>query len=78
MIIDCRSVAEMQRNVNKRGKRSVILRFILTKGDKDRIAGWNQDLLRVLHVFNVRLSLFVGTFELSSFAFRLNWGSILT
>ena len=44
----------MQKNVNKQGKRNVVIRFMLAKGDKDKIAGWNQDLFRVLHVFNVR------------------------
>jgi hypothetical protein len=51
--INRRSVAEMQRKVNKQGKRNVVLRFVLAKGDKDKIAAWNQDLVRVLHVFNV-------------------------
>jgi hypothetical protein len=54
MTIDRRSVAEMQRNVDKRSKRNKVFRFILAKGDKDKIAAWNQDLIRVLHVFNVR------------------------
>ena len=58
--IDCRSVAEMQRNVNKQGKRNAVLRFILAKSDKDKIAAWNQDLVRVLHVFNVCPTGFVG------------------
>ena len=44
----------MQKNVNKQGKRNVVVRFILSKVDKERIAAWNQDLVRVLHVFNVR------------------------
>jgi hypothetical protein len=30
------------------------LRFILAKDDKDKIAGWKQDLVRILQVFNVR------------------------
>jgi hypothetical protein len=46
-------MVEMQRKVNKQGKRSMVLRFILAKGDKDKIAAWNQDLFRILHVFNV-------------------------
>ena len=50
----------MQKNVNKQGKRSTMIRFILAKADKDKIAGWNQDLVRVLHVFNVRLTSNVG------------------
>jgi hypothetical protein len=40
--------------VVKRGKRNAVTRFILSKGDKDKIAGWKQDFIRVLHVFNVR------------------------
>ena len=49
-----RSVVEMQRSVDKRGKRNVVLRFMLSKVDKDKIAAWNQDLTRLLHIFNVR------------------------
>jgi hypothetical protein len=43
----------MRRKVDKRGKRSTVLRFILAKSDKDQIAAWNQELVRILHVFNV-------------------------
>jgi hypothetical protein len=53
VIIDRRSVAEMQRNVNKQGKRNGFVRFILAKGDRDKIATWNHKLARLLHVFNV-------------------------
>jgi hypothetical protein len=54
MTIDGRSVTEMQRKVDRRGKRSAVFRFILAKGDKDEIIAWNQELFRILHVFNVR------------------------
>jgi hypothetical protein len=54
MTIDRRSMVEMQRNVDKQGKRNGFMRFILAKGDKDKIAAWNQELFRLLHVFNVR------------------------
>jgi hypothetical protein len=54
MTIDRRSVVEMQRNVNKQGKRNGFIRLILTKGNKDKITAWNQKLVRLLHVFNVR------------------------
>jgi hypothetical protein len=47
-------VAEMQRKVVKQSKRNAVVRFILAKGDKDKIAAWKQDLVRVLHVFKVR------------------------
>jgi hypothetical protein len=53
MTIDRRSMVEMQRNVDKQGKRNGFMRFILAKGDKDKIAAWNQELVRLLHVFNV-------------------------
>jgi hypothetical protein len=46
-------MVEMQRNVDKQGKRNGFMRFILAKGDKDKIAAWNQELVRLLHVFNV-------------------------
>jgi hypothetical protein len=51
--INHRSVADMRRKVDKQSKRNTIFRFILAKGDKDKIIAWNQDLVRVLHVFNV-------------------------
>jgi hypothetical protein len=46
-------MVEMQRNVDKQGKRNRFIRFILAKGDKDKIAAWNQELVRLLHIFNV-------------------------
>jgi hypothetical protein len=49
-----RALVEMQMKVVKRGKRSGVVRFILAKDDKDKIAGWKQDLVRILQVFNVR------------------------
>jgi hypothetical protein len=49
-----RALVEMQRKVVKRGKRGTVFRFILAKDDKDKIAGWKQDLVRILQVFNVR------------------------
>ena len=49
-----RSMVEMQKNMVKRGKRNAFVRFILSKVDKDKIAAWNQELVRLLHVFNVR------------------------
>ena len=54
MALNRKSVVEMQRNVNKQGKRNPVSRFILAKGDKDKIAAWDQDLIRILHTFNVR------------------------
>ena len=49
-----RTLVGIQKRVAKQGNRSTLVRFILAKGDKDKIAGWKQDLVRVLQVFNVR------------------------
>ena len=49
-----RTVAEIEMKVVKQGKRNPFSRFIHAKGDKDKIGGWKQDFIRVLHVFNVR------------------------
>ena len=73
MTIYHRSVVEMRRNVSKQGKRSVVLRFILAKGDRDKIVAWNQDLVRILHVFNVRSNGFVGSLQTQESILRLNW-----
>jgi hypothetical protein len=50
-----RTVTEMQRKVAKQAKRNAFSRFVLAKSNKDKIAAWRQDLVRVLQVFNVRL-----------------------
>jgi hypothetical protein len=53
--INRRTVAETQRKVVKQGKRNAVFRSIHARGDKEKIAAWKQDLVRVLHVFNVCL-----------------------
>jgi hypothetical protein len=78
MTIDRRSVVEMQRKVDKQGKRNVVLRFILAKGDKDKIAGWNQDLVRILHIFNVRSISAFGSLRIQRLPFRPSWRSTPT
>ena len=40
--------------VVKQGKRSSVSRFLRSKGDKDKITAWRNDLTRILQVFNVR------------------------
>ena len=49
-----RTVAKIQKKNVKRGNRSAVSRLLREKGDKEAIAAWNQELIRVLHVFNVR------------------------
>jgi hypothetical protein len=54
MTIDGRSVTEMQRTVDEQGKQSAVFRSIVAEGDEDKIVAWRQELVRILHVFNVR------------------------
>jgi hypothetical protein len=49
-----RTVGEIQRNIIKMGKRNAASRFLYAKDDQDTLATWKYDLIRVLHVFNVR------------------------
>jgi hypothetical protein len=58
--LDRRALTEIQRKVVRRGKRATVLRSILSKDDKEKIAGWKQDLVRILQVFNVRFIGFAG------------------
>jgi len=46
-------VAEIQKNIIKRGKRNGVSRMFHAKNDKEMIATWRLDLDRILHVFNV-------------------------
>ena len=55
-----RILAGIQKKVVKQGKRHAVVRFVLAKSNKEKIAGWKQDLVRVLHVFNVRSIGLVG------------------
>ena len=48
-------MADIQRNVVKKGKRSWVPDFLKVGGDKGAIVAWKQDLMGILHVFNVRL-----------------------
>jgi hypothetical protein len=46
-------MVKIQGRVVKQGKRNALYRFVLSKTDKDKIAAWKQDFMRILHVFNV-------------------------
>ena len=48
-----RTMTGIQRKVIKESERNAATRFILARSSKDKIAAWKQDLVRVLHVFNV-------------------------
>ena len=52
--LGCRTVAEIQGNVDKKRDKNLFLRLLNVKSDKDAIASWDRDLARVLRVFSVR------------------------
>ena len=52
--VNCRTVAEIQRNIVERGKRNAVTRLFHVKNDKEAVTTWKLDLNRILHVFNVR------------------------
>ena len=47
-------MTEIERNVIEQGKRNVVSRHFHAKNDKEQIAGWRSDLVRILQIFNVR------------------------
>jgi hypothetical protein len=53
-------MVKIQGKVVKQGKRNALHRFVLSKTDKDKIAAWKQDFMRILQVFNVRATGFAG------------------
>ena len=53
-VLDHRTLAKIQEKVVRQGKRNALHRFVLSKSDQGKIAAWNRDLDRLLHVFNVR------------------------
>ena len=48
-----RTADEIQRQINKQGKRNVISRRYHVKDDEEAITAWRLDLDGILHVFNV-------------------------
>ena len=46
-------MAEIQKQIVKRGKRNQASRLLHVKNDRKKIAAWKQDFGEILHVFNV-------------------------
>ena len=46
-------MAEIQWKVIKQGKRNPVSRIVHARNDKDKIAAWRLDFIRILQVFNV-------------------------
>ena len=47
-------MAGIQHKVIEKGKRNAVSQVFHSKNDKDAIAGWKQDLNRILQIFTVR------------------------
>jgi len=46
-------VTEIQERVLEKTEQNALIRFVNAKNDKEMIAAWKSDLIRILHVFNV-------------------------
>ena len=49
-----RTVTEIQSKIVEKKERNLLSRLAQAKHDKETIAAWNLDLIRILQVFNVR------------------------
>ena len=49
-----RTVVAIRNKAAGKGERNIASRLIHKKDDKDEIAGWKQDLIGILQIFNVR------------------------
>ena len=54
-----RAVGEIEERVAKKGKRNRAYRLFHAKNDKEMIASWKLDLIRILGVFNVCSVVFI-------------------
>ena len=52
--LDRRTVAEIQRKIIEKRERNPLSQLVHAKNDKEIIAAWRLDLIRILQVFNVR------------------------
>jgi len=52
--LDRRTVAEIQGRIVGKRERGLLSRLAHAKNDKETIADWKLDLIRILQVFNVR------------------------
>lgn len=49
-----RTVTSIQTGIVRLGKRNAAARFMYARDDQSKLATWKYDLVRVLHVLNVR------------------------
>ena len=46
-------MANIQASIGEKNKRNMFSRALHAQSDKDAIAAWKQDFLRILQIFNV-------------------------
>ena len=51
-------MAQIQKSAVEPDNRNLLSRIFNTKSDKDRVAAWRSDLDRILHIFEVRLTVY--------------------
>ena len=55
-VLDCRTVKKIEDTITEESERKAISRFIHASIDKEKIAGWKQELRDRLQLFNVCLA----------------------
>ena len=53
-VLYCRTVAEIEKDITKQGRRNPASRIFHPKSDKKKMAAWRGELNRILQIFNVR------------------------
>ena len=64
-------MAEIQGRIVEKRERGLLSRLAHSKNDKETIAAWKLDLIRILQVFNVRCPGSVGLLLIASFQTEL-------
>jgi len=68
---DHRTMAEIQGKIIEKRERGLLSRLARAKNDKETIAAWKLDLIRILQVFNVRSVDFARLLLIASFQTEL-------
>ena len=58
-VVDHRTVKKIEEGVTERMKRNRVSMLFHARNDKETIASWKSDLVRILGVFNVRSVVYV-------------------
>jgi len=76
--LDHRTVAEIQGRIIEKRERGLLSRLAHARGDKEIIAAWRSDLMRILQVFNVRSAGSVRLSLIASFQTELSAHAVVS